>query len=152
MANSYEDSIDWEIQVKEAAETTVSATAAAAKLGIKFCTYKKYATKYGCYYTNQSGKGLTKSKISGKIPLNEILEGKHPQYQTNKLRIRLLTEEIFKPICANCGLEKWLNQEIPLELDHIDGISNNHKIENLRLLCPNCHALTETYRGKNIKK
>ena len=55
--------------------------------------------------------------------------------------------------CANCGCDgHWLDGEIALELDHIDGDNTNHSLENLRYLCPNCHALTETYRGKNIKR
>lgn len=52
-------------------------------------------------------------------------------------------------ICNNCGLSKWLGQNIPLEVDHIDGRADNNKEENLRLLCPNCHAMTPTYKSKN---
>jgi 5-methylcytosine-specific restriction endonuclease McrA len=48
-------------------------------------------------------------------------------------------------------LSSWLNQPIPLELDHIDGNNQNNQLNNLRLLCPNCHAQTSNYRGKNIK-
>lgn len=53
--------------------------------------------------------------------------------------------------CESCNLEEWLGNKIPLELDHINGVNNDNRIENLRILCPNCHALTPTYRGKNIK-
>lgn len=52
--------------------------------------------------------------------------------------------------CEVCKLEEWMNQAIPLELDHMDGNPTNNTKENLRLICPNCHAQTETYRGKNI--
>lgn len=54
--------------------------------------------------------------------------------------------------CEQCGLEKWLNQKIPLEVHHIDGDHKNNVLENLQLLCPNCHALTENWRGRNIVK
>ena len=53
--------------------------------------------------------------------------------------------------CESCGLSEWCGKPIPLELDHIDGNPYNHKLENLRLLCPNCHAQTPTYRSKNRK-
>ena len=68
---------------------------------------------------------------------------------SNRLRIRLLKEEILQPTCSCCGLTLWMDGPIPLELDHIDGNSEDNSLHNLRLLCPNCHALTPTYRGKN---
>jgi transposase-like protein/RNA polymerase subunit RPABC4/transcription elongation factor Spt4 len=54
--------------------------------------------------------------------------------------------------CSCCGLTEWMGQVIILEVDHIDGNSENNSLENLRLLCPNCHSQTETYKGKNKGK
>lgn len=51
--------------------------------------------------------------------------------------------------CEGCGLGVWMGQPIPLEMDHIDGNSDNGACENLRLLCPNCHAQTPTYKSRN---
>ena len=52
--------------------------------------------------------------------------------------------------CENCGLSEWLNKPIPLEVHHLDGKELNSELSNLVLLCPNCHALTDNYRGRNI--
>ena len=52
--------------------------------------------------------------------------------------------------CWLCGLSEWINGKLILEIDHINGISNDHRVENLRFLCPNCHSQTETFRSKNI--
>ena len=54
--------------------------------------------------------------------------------------------------CQECGLEKWNDQDIPLEVHHLDGDKLNNVEDNLILLCPNCHALTDNYRGKNANK
>jgi hypothetical protein len=87
--------------------------------------------------------------LNEKIDLNEILEGKHPQYQTFKLKKRLLKENVLENKCVVCGIKEWNKKYISLQLDHIDGNGHNHKLENLRLVCPNCHSQTDTYCGKN---
>ena len=91
-------------------------------------------------------------KIGGsasKIDLMDILDGKHPTYQTLKLKKRLLKEKILEDKCSSCGLTEWLGNPLSLHLDHIDGNNHNHVKSNLRLLCPNCHSQTDTWCGKN---
>jgi 5-methylcytosine-specific restriction endonuclease McrA len=102
--------------------------------------------------THWTGKGHLKGRTNPwarKAPIMEILKS-GTLYQSNKLRKRLLKESIFPARCAVCGLTEWLGESIPLELDHIDGNRENNTLGNLRLLCPNCHARTPTYRGRNI--
>lgn len=60
----------------------------------------------------------------------------------------LIKERGYK--CEGCFLSEWLGQEIVLELDHIDGNNKNNIRENLRLLCPNCHSQTPTWRGRGV--
>lgn len=88
-----------------------------------------------------------------KIPLIEILV-KDSKYGcgTDKLKKRLIKEGYFEYKCYECGLTEWRGLPISLELEHRNGDRFDNRIENLTLLCPNCHAQTETYRGKNIKK
>ena len=54
--------------------------------------------------------------------------------------------------CEVYSLDQWLGKPVPLELHHINDVNNDHRIENLQLLCPNCHAQTSSYRGKNQAK
>lgn len=89
-------------------------------------------------------------KIGAKVSTEEYLNN-NKSISSNKLKKRLIIEEIFYPKCSNCKLETWFGKPIPLELDHINGKCSDNRLENLRLLCPNCHALTPTYRGKNKK-
>ena len=69
--------------------------------------------------------------------------------QSDKLKIRLINEGYLEPLCAMCGISRWLDGEVPLQLDHKDGNKDNNNLKNLRLLCPNCHALTPQYRLKD---
>ena len=49
-----------------------------------------------------------------------------------------------------CGISEWLGNPLALQLDHINGVNNDHRLTNLRFLCPNCHSQTDTYAGKNM--
>ena len=80
-------------------------------------------------------------------PVEDYLSGKAPM-QSDKLKIRLLNEGYLKPVCDICGKTCWLDEEIPLQLDHRNGNDEDNSLRNLRLLCPNCHAQTSTYRVK----
>ena len=71
--------------------------------------------------------------------------------QTYKLKLRLIREGLFEPKCYNCNLTSWRGHPVPLELEHKNGNPQDNSLDNLTLLCPNCHALTATYRGKNKK-
>lgn len=152
---SYEKRIpNWKELVEKASREHDTATAAASSLGIKIDTYRRYAKKYNCYKINQGAKGLSKPNrgIAKKIPLKEILEGKHPSYKTFKLKHRLYEGSIKKRQCEICNLANiWNGKNIEHHLDHINGNSRDHRLENLRILCPNCHSQTDSYCGKNKK-
>lgn len=138
-------------KIIEVCKNADSMSKAAAELKMHFNTFKKHAIRLCVYKTNQSGKGLSKKGNGSKFSLEDILEGKHPQYQTGKLKKRLIKAGIKEHACEICRIEEWMNNPISLELDHIDGNRTNHSLDNLRIVCPNCHAQTDTYRGKNIE-
>ena len=84
-----------------------------------------------------------------KYDLNTIFVKNSPVTQ-KVLRGYVERHDMLKYECEQCGCDgHWQNGIISLELDHIDGDNTNNEITNLRYLCPNCHALTETYRGRN---
>ena len=131
---------------------SITMAAACTKLNMHFNTFRRYAIKFGCYNPNQGGKGKSKPSCN-LIPLDEILAGKHPTYQTYKLKLRMLREGLIEDKCEKCGWhEKPDGAEFsPCELHHKDGNSHNHLRDNLEMICPNCHSLTESYRAKNKK-
>jgi hypothetical protein len=92
---------------------------------------------------------ITVNNKGKSISLESILAGDHPQYQTFKLKNKLLKDGIKENKCEICGLTEWNNKPLNMQLDHIDGNSHNHVLDNLRMICPNCHSQSETYCGKN---
>lgn len=88
------------IDVCQNAETAADA---ARQLNMHFNTFKRYAQKFGCYKTNQSHKGMKLGVYKDRIATKEILAGKYPDYQTYKLKKRLINEGIKKDACEVCG-------------------------------------------------
>jgi len=87
-----------------------------------------------------------------KYKLDEILIINSKYLHTSNLKSRLFGVGIFENKCSECGITEWNGKEIVCQLDHINGVSNDNRIENLRILCPNCHTQTETYSNKRFKK
>ena len=88
---------------------------------------------------------VTKYDIQKTRNINEYLNNSIPM-QSDKLKIRLIKEGYLKPMCYNCGREQWEDEEIPLQLSHMDGDKYNNNLSNLELLCPNCHAMTKEWK------
>jgi hypothetical protein len=84
-------------------------------------------------------------------PLSEILIKNSTYTNRNSLKNRLFAAGILKNVCYICGqLPIWNNQPLTLQLDHVNGVANDNRINNLRILCPHCHSQTDTFCGKNI--
>lgn len=121
------------------------------ELNCKQETLNKYLMQMGIEYNgNQSGKGISKPN-NKKMTLEEYLSSS-VDIQTNKVRKKILEEGLKPHMCENCKMTEWLGQPIPLEIHHKDGNRHHNELSNYELLCPNCHALTDFYRGKNSQK
>lgn len=108
--------------------------------------YNKIQNKKKLLNTSKEKKRLKKIINNRK---EEILSADFDTLKFERRRERIIYEQNGK--CFKCKLDKWNNENIPLELDHIDGNNKNNDRNNLEMLCPNCHAQTKTWRGRNKK-
>lgn len=103
------------------------------------------------HFTGQGwNQGERYRKIVPPMSLDKILI-KGSVFSTHSLRKRLISEGLKSFKCECCNLSEWLRQPIKLELHHINGDSNDNRLNNLQILCPNCHSMTDNYRSKNVK-
>lgn len=143
--------------VRVAAASSYSLASAARKLGLSkhsgaYKVLRRIIEQYDIDISHFTGKSWIQS--GGIIehratPLEEILVADRP-YSSAELKRRLIDEGLKDATCESCGRELWQDVPIPLELHHANGDSEDNRLDNLKLLCPNCHALTDNYRGRNI--
>jgi hypothetical protein len=124
------------------------------KLGLKaaggnYQTFNRFVKKYNIDTSHFTGQLWSKGhQLPPKRDIEEYLcQG--IKITSHRLRQRLIRENIFEHKCCICNLNEWMGKLIPLELDHINGNHDDNCLENLRIICPNCHAQTDTYRAKN---
>ena len=141
----------------EAVKTSSSIADVCRKVGLKpaggnYKTIKQKIIKFNIDDSHFLGQGWNVGLKFNPKPAKDIEQYlvENSTYQSSKLAKRLLKEGYKEHKCEVCELTEWLGKLIPLELHHINGISSDHRIDNLQLLCPNCHAQTDNYRGKNI--
>jgi 5-methylcytosine-specific restriction endonuclease McrA len=119
---------------------------------------KKYIQKYcsdndidTSHFTGQrwaKGKKNVFKQGFEAIPLEEILVENSTYTWSRNLKNKLIAVGLKKSECESCGLSKWLGKPMPLQLDHVNGNRTDNRIDNLKILCPNCHCLTPTWGNK----
>lgn len=149
-----------EEQLKLAVKNATSIRQVLQKLNLKeaggnYEQVKKYIKECNLKTDHFTGKAWNRGLIgvgTPRIPLEKILV-QNSSFQSFKLKKRLFAEKLKPQQCEECGwAQKAPDGRLPLELDHINGNKADNRLNNLRVLCPNCHSLKPTHRGKNIRK
>jgi len=140
-------------QVILAVKNSTSISQVLNKLGLKeaggnYSSIHRLMKKMGLDTKHFTGQAWNKGLRPGpKRPIEDYLSNKQT-ITSHKLRKRLISDKIFPNECSRCHLSIWLGQPISLELEHKDGNHQNNNLDNLEILCPNCHSQTPTYRKR----
>jgi hypothetical protein len=113
-------------------------------------TYRETAAHFGfssAAWFKAIQRGEVKSRPLGK-PLQKLLLTGKSRYN---IKHRLLRAGLLENRCEECGVAEWRGKALMAHIDHVNGIKDDHRLENLRMLCPNCHSQTETYGGRNAR-
>jgi hypothetical protein len=146
--------------IRKATAEAYSVANALAILGLKpaggnYKTFQKYKRLLDLDTSHFTGQAHLKDKThtwASKTPdENLFIANYNGGVNTSLIRERLIKSGHFTHKCYRCLNTEWNGLPIPLELEHKNGVSNDNRLDNLTLLCPNCHAQTSTYRGKNKK-
>lgn len=145
-------------QLIEAVKESVSITGVLRKLnlniyGANHKVIKRRIIKLNLdtsHFTGQAWNKGQKITCNPGKPLSEILV-ENSEISTNHLKQRLIKANLLIYKCCVCGLFKWMKKSIVLQLHHKNGVHNDNRIENLCLICPNCHSQTDTFTSKNAK-
>jgi hypothetical protein len=114
-------------------------------------TYRECRMRFG-FSAASWGKAINTGKLIARTrewPLQLLLERSKSRFSIKR---RLLKAGILKNACDECGLSDWRGRPLSIQIDHRNGISDDYRLENLRMLCPNCHSQTENFAGRNAKR
>lgn len=143
-----DDILKKEAQIKQWINEYRSKAFICRKLHCKPLTLESYLTKLNIVYKgNQGGRG--RKSLKQKPATDYLYKGS--TISTHSLKLKLIRDSIKVAQCESCHTNSWLNGSVPLELHHINGDRHDNRLENIRLLCPNCHALTDNHAGKGHK-
>jgi hypothetical protein len=147
--------------LRKAVAENASMAASLRKLGLvpiggNYLTIHYHIRRLGLDTSHWLGMGHrkgSKTPVPGTYrSLEEILVENSPHLSTSKLKQRLLRVGLLENRCVECGLTEWCGRPLVMHFDHINGLDDDHRLENLRMLCPSCHSQTATYCGRNMAR
>ena len=114
--------------------------------------FKRRAVLAGANFSHFTGRAWLRGKINHRSRINasEYLAIDGKKIKSHELKMKLIRDGFKAHKCEGCGLSEWMGHPIPIELHHRNGRPSDNRLDNIQILCHNCHAQTDTFAGKNI--
>jgi 5-methylcytosine-specific restriction endonuclease McrA len=145
--------------LKQAVASSISVAETLRKLGYQvaggnYNTIYSYVKKYELDVSHWKGQSHAKGKTHSRnhqVDYRLLITENSIVKSNGNLKLKLIKNGLLSPElgCSICGIKIWLGKHITLQMDHINGIRSDNRLENLRLICPNCHSQTDTFGAKN---
>lgn len=113
-----------------------------------FSNVRRRMEELNLSFKDFKGKCTLKISSDRRVDPDKLFK-ENSKHNRNVVRRYILKNKLLPYRCAICGCVEWQGKTLSLELDHINGINNDNRLENLRFLCPNCHSQTATYGSRN---
>ena len=143
--------------LKKLVDESYSYAEVARKLGMcskggNYNTLRRHIEKLGLDTSHFLGRGWSKNKkVQPKVPIELYLNNSKP-ITSWKLKNKLIRDNIKRNECEICGISEWNGKPISCQLHHKNGNNKDNRLENLQILCPNCHSQTDSYAGKALRE
>lgn len=150
-------------QLTDAVRQSTSIRQVLTRLGLSnqgggaYATVRRRIEELGLDTTHFDGRGWNRGARyrppRPATPLSELLSYPSPVTNFGRLKSRLIRDGLLRNVCSVCGAPPvWRDQPLVLRLDHINGIRNDNRLQNLRLVCPNCDSQLPTFAGRNRRR
>lgn len=114
-------------------------------------TYAQCIEHFGCQpasWTAAVKRGELRARARA-LPIELMVERSMAR---GSIKRRLLELGLLDERCSRCGIRDWRGRQLTIHIDHINGVNDDWRLDNLRMLCPNCHSLTPTFSGRNVRR
>jgi hypothetical protein len=114
-------------------------------------SFRKCKARFG-FHAAAWGKAVRRGEMKPRSTSKTIAEVLDSRSSRWRKKAKLIREGYLDDCCSICGISEWCGKRLVIQIDHQNGVKDDWRMENLRMLCPNCHSQTDTFSGRNARR